>query len=61
MNNLWNYLNGKKTYIVAGVTALYLIAVEGWHNNNWRTEDIIKLLLVMTGKSAWDKSQKSTS
>ncbi len=30
-------INGKKTYIVAGVTVLYALLVVGWGQNDWHT------------------------
>lgn len=35
MKNIINFLDGKKSYIVAAVTFLYAVVIVGWQQNNW--------------------------
>lgn len=55
MQNIWLWLQGKKTYVVALAGIIYLVVIEGWQNNNWKWEEIWALVLIMTGRSALKK------
>lgn len=59
MMNIWNWIDGKKTYVVGFATVLHGLVVVGWQNNDWQTAQLeIELGLGMLGlRHALDKSK----
>lgn len=42
IKTVWNFINGKKTHIIAAAMLLYGLIVVGWGQNDWNTAaDII--------------------